>query len=1015
MKRILILFLFVVSVLSAGENLKVDLQGKLVNYKFNYKENSSFMPVSITPYNDKYHLVANYTNVFLLNIENGDVYKFNLINDVYKFISENNSDSKILDVSNLTFVPTGLFYSSKYEKLYIANYKGNNILIFDVDINTKNLIYQGEIKTSNTIGPENVYVTDDGKYLASANYDGSDVTLFELTSFKQYKEIWSTEIGQAHGVTIKDSFVYATGLTERKVYKLDIRDGKIVDSIGNIDSNPSNNGFLWPTSINGLDENRLVVSDAHTGYIYILNKNNLKIESYFGGNSLSYKYLHMPYTVIVNDNKYYITSTFQDRIIVGNIKNWNAERSFVFSGRNWGIIKNQEIDSFIAKYDIYNYKNGPQIDFFTKRYTMGFGHIYPVDNDMPLMRLPDISTINNDSAYFYFTDLLAFKDSHIVFSPQSQAALYIKNSKGINYLIPFKLDSTDYWKYNNSLVNSVGKFDLNLISERINSKIIEIEKKRHSNGLLDLKDFYKIYNNENRPFLSYSLDEFNKRFELVFKTNEGKVFLDEYRKITKIDSKNDVEKIAFNYYKEALKNSYIDMNEFFIVQMLTGFNNIEKLFHKEKYVFEKCENANYYDGYDPKVLETLSLNDYVSAYSIDDSCFLVKNNTLPNKFLLGVIWYDFEHYAIDFEIYGITKENKEVLLLTIKDNKPIDTNGFATNSFEINSNKEIKEIKFVLKKASKQDRLLMREFTISEVSDNKKKIKETNELSLEELKELNKKVHTTIKYGNGKDFGIEQLNGKDYAELIKSFGNGHCGHYTYLLMREITANNQWRGYDIKTIDNRIHSVIEVNINNKWITFDPTLGIYYNKSVHSLINDDIKKMSFDVCKEVSSSFKGYCGESFFKAIKEFKMYYSFEGYEHNKLTKNNILQGVSVGEIEGYDTTKLYDEDRNSYFSSNGNSLEFKLKKLQSYRIELESYRYYDEIQNKEIILSPKSIKVELFKNDKIIDTYELEILEAKLLNKIYFNETLEIDKIKLTINGMHNTNSIFILRSIKLF
>lgn len=87
-------------------------------------------------------------------------------------------------------------------------------------------------------------------------------------------------------------------------------------------------------------------------------------------------------------------------------------------------------------------------------------------------------------------------------------------------------------------------------------------KKRHSNGLLDLKDFYKIYNNENRPFLSYSLDEFNKRFELVFKTNEGKVFLDEYRKITKIDSKNDVEKIAFNYYKEALKNSYIDMNEF---------------------------------------------------------------------------------------------------------------------------------------------------------------------------------------------------------------------------------------------------------------------------------------------------------------------------------------------------------------------------------------------------------------------------------------------------------------------
>jgi hypothetical protein len=429
----------------------------------------------------------------------------------------------------------------------------------------------------------------------------------------------------------------------------------------------------------------------------------------------------MPYSISISDGKYLITSTFQDRIIKGNINNFKANKSFVFKGKDWKKLQNQKVKSFIKEYDTYNYKKGSIINIFDHNYTLGFGHLYSVKNDFPVLRFPDIGTLNNDSAYFYFTDSIEVKKNHILFSPQSQAAVFLINSKKINYIIPFELDSTDYWKVNNNLFNSEKKYNLNNIVKISNEKVKKLEKLRLKNGLLKLKDIYQIiYNNEYRPFLGFTdkYEGFKQKFKTVFTSDEGKVFLEKYLEIQQESniSSNDVENLALEYYKKSIKKSYVDMSEFIMIQTLTGFVNFEKMYKNDN-TFLECKNTHYAVNYTPKVLQTPSLNDYTSPNTIHDSCFIIKRNNPITPTKLKLIWYSPQLYGIDFKLYGISKSGQEELLLDIKDNKAMVKNALSYNEYNLTSEHSYNKFKFVATRANKQNRLLLRDFKIEKTLD----------------------------------------------------------------------------------------------------------------------------------------------------------------------------------------------------------------------------------------------------------------------------------------------------------
>src|SRR2546427_8727398 len=134
------------------------------------------------------------------------------------------------------WVPTGVYWHEGTQRLFVANYTANNLLILKYDPGTKTVSLDSVIASEHTRSPENIHVSDAGDYLVAANYDGDGIVAFKKDPQGNWSEIWFTQIRNAHGVAIVKNKVFATGLEERKLYELDIGHGTVLRSIGDLRS-----------------------------------------------------------------------------------------------------------------------------------------------------------------------------------------------------------------------------------------------------------------------------------------------------------------------------------------------------------------------------------------------------------------------------------------------------------------------------------------------------------------------------------------------------------------------------------------------------------------------------------------------------------------------------------------------------------------------------------------------------------------------------------------------------------
>ncbi len=96
-------------------------------------------------------------------------------------------------------------------RLYIANYKFNNILEALLEPATGDLRIERAIGAETTLSPENTAVSEGLGLVAAANYDGSSVQAFRLSDGKL---VWTHELSGAHGVaSLPDGRILATGFT----------------------------------------------------------------------------------------------------------------------------------------------------------------------------------------------------------------------------------------------------------------------------------------------------------------------------------------------------------------------------------------------------------------------------------------------------------------------------------------------------------------------------------------------------------------------------------------------------------------------------------------------------------------------------------------------------------------------------------------------------------------------------------------------------------------------------------
>jgi hypothetical protein len=523
-------------------------------FKLNDSNSRPGLIVSITPLDEKDYLIANYGMIYLFDSRSGEV-------DVMSADSSRNKKSAFF------YNPTGLYYSPARHLLYVANYLGNNILSFTVDIKKRHLELNEIIASPHTISPENVFVSPDGKYLVCACYDGSAATAFDI-SVTPARELWSTPILLAHGICLLGDKVYVTGLKKKALYELSLQSGKILRKSGEIGWDPDIPCFLWPTSVVPFSDGELVLSDAHTGFIYIIGTGDLKVKKYFGGNGPTFKYLNMPYCVLIHQEKIIILSTFQERLIMGNKESFKIDRVVASDRSDWRYLRessNLKIPQPGTGWDKYVWSKGPLVTLFGRDYMPGYGHLHPTHTRemRPTIALSSNGPLYSPESESYFLNMVPLEGGFLLFSPQRSPVYYIYRDS-LTYLIPAQLKE-ETWAIGRALYNRHERIDLTSFSTGIKEKIQELERRRTPAGLLHANDFQSIL------FPSMTGTDFTTKFKETFKSAAGKEFYGDYQVYDNRGcSREDVIKLARTYFTRQDKEEDVNLDELLLVHMLTG-------------------------------------------------------------------------------------------------------------------------------------------------------------------------------------------------------------------------------------------------------------------------------------------------------------------------------------------------------------------------------------------------------------------------------------------------------------
>lgn len=523
--------------------------------------------------NSRYILCANYDTVYLLDTDMSLFFPLTI----------DNINAKVGD----TFNPAGLFYDNDEADLFISNYKGNNILRASFHLESKTLEIVDEYKSPQSLGPENVLANSKQNILLSANYDAGTVTCFDL---KTHKQKWSTPLPQAHGITLINKTVFATGLRDREVLALDIESGTILRKTGGKGWNPLNNEFLWPVTINKYNERELIICDAHTGYISFMNVDSLNVTRYTGGSGPTYMHLNYPYSATATQEEVIISSSFPARVTVVTQSRFKTTRAFVPTASDWEYL--EHLYPKLINYPMYNAstrksyvnKKAASVLFDGHMYKPYYGFLVlcqPADNK--LLRISPNLFSSGTTKYFIEVASLGGRWSLIYSSSSNQAlALYDAPAGKINWLfavqIPFNC-----WPLYSKVAGPKEFLPLKDIRLQCKKEMGQLNQQRNTNGLLhrdSLKQTYlHAYINsieyKKKLFLNYQKKQgfFEKKFADIFITKAGKNFLEQYLKWDSGTlSDTDLIKAAETYFSHARKANkrIITLDERCIIEMISN-------------------------------------------------------------------------------------------------------------------------------------------------------------------------------------------------------------------------------------------------------------------------------------------------------------------------------------------------------------------------------------------------------------------------------------------------------------
>ena len=172
-------------------------------------------PVAIVPLENNRYMITNYTHLSIVDLNKLRVTPLTIEWKIKPGV----------------FVPAGLSYDTASHELFIANYRGNNILEAEVDKVGNKVLIRGAFGAGSIVSPEGISYDRQRQLLASAQYDGNSVTLFQR-SLGQWHLKCTVAAPQAHGVALAGGYMFATSLANHELLKINIERCAVERRIG---------------------------------------------------------------------------------------------------------------------------------------------------------------------------------------------------------------------------------------------------------------------------------------------------------------------------------------------------------------------------------------------------------------------------------------------------------------------------------------------------------------------------------------------------------------------------------------------------------------------------------------------------------------------------------------------------------------------------------------------------------------------------------------------------------------
>jgi hypothetical protein len=336
-------------------------------------------------------------------------------------------------LDNAHFIPTGIAVGPKSGNIYIANYLANNVLIGA--LNNSTLVFDRKIIGDDLISPENIAISADETWIATANFDGNSATGFAFEN-GEFRQKWATRVPLAHGVTIIGQYVFISSLELRKIFVLDLVTGTVLGSFGEPGWNAYCLNFLWPTSVYTMDDRTIIVTDAHTGGVYRLgfDGETIRLIDVVGGTAPGWTGLQMPYGAAILGGELAVLSTFSPKVVIagpgGDGTTLEIKRLVLpVAHPTGGLQQDAAMSPLGAGWNGYIHLAGPRLRISGIEIVPSYGALEAVTGAGPLgVERPfalNPATLSLFGSLMYFIEAQVVGSGAVLSSPSAPYAMYV--------------------------------------------------------------------------------------------------------------------------------------------------------------------------------------------------------------------------------------------------------------------------------------------------------------------------------------------------------------------------------------------------------------------------------------------------------------------------------------------------------------------------------------------------------------------------------------------------------------